>query len=124
MKNLTDSFYELVNDGFIYDEDENGKNMSYGEYVAVIEYLKEEFLDGIIEQITTPKISDIMDIYNTILRTADDDTIMFSGIEDSDVYDITDRKYNETFDWVLSELEEKYDIDYEEDNEEEYDECA
>ena len=33
MLNLTSLFYGLFEEGYIYEEDENGHNMSYGEYV-------------------------------------------------------------------------------------------
>ena len=34
-------FYQLLEDGFIYDIDNNGKNMSYGEYFAIQNYFIE-----------------------------------------------------------------------------------
>ena len=75
MVNLTERFYDLVNDGFIYDTDENGFNMSYGEYAAVAEHLQ----DCALECITGDDFrTDLEAMYET-LESADDDTRMFMG---------------------------------------------
>jgi hypothetical protein len=84
MIDLTEKFYDLIEEGYIYDEDENGLNMSYGEYVAIQEYgleLIEEELTGIYN------IIEFLETAKELIDTADDDTRMFFGIElDEDIY--------------------------------------
>ena len=78
MVDLTKKFYELIDEGFIYDTDEKGFNMSYGEYFAIQEYgwelIKEE-LTGIYN------IIEFLETAQELIDTADDDTRMFFGIE-------------------------------------------
>jgi hypothetical protein len=83
MLNLTTKFYELIEEGFIYEEDENGHNMSYGEYVAIVEYgweLIENALTGIYD------IIEFLETAQNIFDTADDDAAMFFGLDDEDRY--------------------------------------
>ena len=66
--NLTDEFYRLIDDGYIYEEDENRRNMSYGEYAAIADYLW-----GFVED-EVAKCNDFEDAYDTyiqIIETAD-----------------------------------------------------
>lgn len=116
MVNLTDLFYGLIDDGFIYDEDENGLNMSYGEYIAIAEYFFENIIEALREEVGyNTTIEELADKYNELIVTADDDTRMFAGIGDDDtvVYPEYYRD-NEYFKTVLKALEkEDVEIDYE-----------
>lgn len=83
MLNLTDVFYDLVDRGFIYEEDENGYNMSYGEYMAISDYgynliINElDEIDDPVEWLYTLK---------DILDTADDDASMFLLTDENWMY--------------------------------------
>jgi hypothetical protein len=84
MINLTDIFYELYEDGYIYEEDENGLNMSYGELAAISDY----FWDCVIEELDNYSgFEDKLRAWNEIVSTADDDTFMFwNWDQDQDFY--------------------------------------
>ncbi len=79
MLNLTNEFYNLIEKGYIYEEDENGMNMSYGELADVANELwvlvdeEVECYDSIIDQV---------EAYLKIINSADDDTAMFMGLDD------------------------------------------
>lgn len=75
MINLTDKFYELIDEGFIYDEDENGFNMSYGEYFAISEWL----IDSALECLNGYDFIEDLQAMHDTLESADDDTRMFMG---------------------------------------------
>lgn len=74
MLNLTDVFYDLWEDGYIYDEDEDGHNMSYGEYAAISDYFWECVEDELSNYYG---FESKLDAWNEILSTADDDVFMF-----------------------------------------------
>ena len=116
MINLTELFYGLIEDGFIYEEDENGLNMSYGEYVAIAEYFYEAVVEALREEVGyTTDIEKLAEVYNELITTADDDTRMFAGIGDNDtvVYPEYYRD-NEYFKTVLGLLEkEGVEVDFE-----------
>lgn len=84
MINLTKEFYNLIDEGFIYDEDENGLNMSYGEYDAIATYLWELVED---ELKGCQDIEEAYDCFNEIMETADDDTKMFMNYTDEDLFE-------------------------------------
>ena len=116
MVNLTDLFYGLIDDGFIYDEDENGLNMSYGEYVAIAEYFFENIIEALKEEVGyNATIEELADKYNELIETADDDTRMFAGIGDDDTVAYAEYyKDNGYFTDILKALEEEdVEIDYE-----------
>lgn len=83
MVNLTDIFYDLVERGFIYDEDENGYNMSYGEYVAIADYGYNLIIEE-LEQYTDP--IEWLYALKDILDTADDDASMFLLTDENWMY--------------------------------------
>lgn len=76
MLNLTDVFYNLIDDGYIYDTDENGYNMSYGEYAAISDYMWECVVDELNNYYG---FEEKLDAFNDIVSTADDDTCSFWG---------------------------------------------
>lgn len=80
---LTKEFYKLYDEGYIYDEDENGRNMSYGEYLAISDYLW-EFVEDELKYYRN--FADAYEAYDEIIGTADDDTKMFMGISDDDYF--------------------------------------
>lgn len=95
MINLTDVFYDLIDDGYIYDEDENGKNMSYGEYVAISDYFWEVIEDELSNYYG---FEDKLDAFIEMNNSADDDTRMFWGWDaDNDFYFDVDEE-NGTYD--------------------------
>lgn len=88
MVNLTNVFYSLIDEGFIYDEDENGLSLSYGECVAIAEHFH-NIVDNYIREQLNPVTSksDFEDAINNIrcmLDTADDDTKMFGNLDEYD----------------------------------------
>ena len=83
MINLTDIFYELLGEGYIYEEDEDGLNMSYGEYAAICEYVWDKIkssLSGIYD------IIEFLETASEIFETADDDACMFFGLNDDEKF--------------------------------------
>ena len=116
MINLTALFYDLIDDGFIYEEDENGLNMSYGEYAAIYDYFFNAIVEDLKEEVGyNATIEELTDKYNELIATADDDTRMFAGIGDDDT--VAYAKYyrdNGYFIDILKALEEEdVEIDYE-----------
>ncbi len=81
MKNLTDLMYELLNEGIIYEEDENGLGMSYGEEAAIIDYLR-GYVEEQLERAST--LEEGIRIYKEIVIYSDDDGKMFAGIDEDD----------------------------------------
>ena len=83
MLNLTSLFYGLIEEGYIYEEDENGHNMSYGEYAAIEEYGWDHISNGLVG------IYDKLEWLETakeIIDSADDDAAMFFGLNEDDRY--------------------------------------
>ena len=80
---LDDEFYDLIEEGYIYDEDENGMNMSYGEYVAVSDDLWETLENELEYYRDFPSA---YDAYNEIMDNTSDDAKMFMGISDDDYF--------------------------------------
>lgn len=83
MINLTHLFYELLNEGYIYEENEDGLNMSYGEYAAICDYALDEIkssLSGIYD------IIEFLEKAEKIIESADDDAKMFFGLTDDNSY--------------------------------------
>lgn len=80
---LDDEFYDLIEQGYIYDEDENGMNMSYGEYVAVSDDLWETLENELEYYRDFPSA---YDAYNEIMDNTSDDAKMFMGISDDDYF--------------------------------------
>lgn len=125
---LTHEFYNLIDEGFIYEEDENGYNMSYGEYAAIIEYgweLIEEELQGIYD------IIEFLETAKDIFETADDDTAMFFNIDDEtdrnmyiDEEDPFNNSYiSENLKAIMDKIEFN-EYEYENEEDEEYDYVA
>lgn len=79
--NLTDVFYDLYENGYIYEEDENGYNMSYGEYMAISDYMWEK-VEEELEQYRD--FESAYEAFQDIVNSADDDTKMFWGYSDDD----------------------------------------
>ena len=84
MLNLTKEFYNLIDEGFIYDKDENGLGMSYGEYDAIATYLWELVEDELKGCRDT---EEAYDRFVEIIETADDDTRMFMGYSDEGMFE-------------------------------------
>ena len=80
---LDDELYDLIEQGYIYDEDENGMNMSYGEYVAVSDDLWETLENELEYYRDFPSA---YDAYNEIMDNTSDDAKMFMGISDDDYF--------------------------------------
>lgn len=80
---LDDELYDLIEQGYIYDEDENGMNMSYGEYVAVSDDLWETLENELKYYRDFPSA---YDAYNEIMDNTGDDTKMFMSISDDDYF--------------------------------------
>ena len=80
---LDDEFYDLVEQGYIYDEDENGMNMSYGEYAAVSDDLWEVLADELNRYRDFPSA---YDAYEEIMNNTGDDAKMFMGVSDDDYF--------------------------------------
>lgn len=116
MINLTTLFYDLIEEGYIYEEDENGLNMSYGEYVAIADYFFDNIVEALKEEVGyNATIEELADKYNELIVTADDDTRMFAGIGDDDTVVYAEYyRDNEYFETVLEALEDDgIEIDYE-----------
>ena len=97
MFNLNKIFDELWDAGYIYDEDENGRGMSYGEICAVDDYLWE----SLIEELNSyNNIIEKIDAYNNIIKNAVDDVWLFMSIDEDDAYVWIDYdEYNNTIDY-------------------------
>lgn len=80
---LDDELYDLIEQGYIYDEDENGMNMSYGEYVAVSDDLWETLENELEYYRDFPSA---YDAYNEIMDNTSDDAKMFMGVSDDDYF--------------------------------------
>lgn len=91
MKTLTDIFYDLVEAGFIYSEpNEDGTDMSYGEYIAVMDYMHAH-IEECLEHADT--IEEALEIYKDVVTDADDDAKAFACINED----------NEDIAWMFSE---------------------
>lgn len=74
-------FYELLENGFIYDEDENGMNMSYGEYGAINKHFEECLLEEF------DKYTELEDALEFLIETRDnasDDVRLFFAMDEYD----------------------------------------
>lgn len=80
---LDKRFYELIDEGYIYDEDENGMNMSYGELVAVSDDLWETLENELKYYDDFPNA---YEAYTEIMDNTSDDTKMFMGVSDEYFY--------------------------------------
>jgi hypothetical protein len=80
---LDKRFYELVDEGYIYDEDEDGMNMSYGELVAVSDDLWETLED---ELKYYDDFQEAYDVYMEIMDNTSDDAKMFMTGSDEYFY--------------------------------------
>ena len=80
---LDDEFYTLVDEGYIYDEDENGMNMSYGEYSAVSDDLWEVLENELKYYRDFPTA---YEEYKEIIDNTSDDAKMFMGISDDEYF--------------------------------------
>lgn len=80
---LDKEFYDLYEQGYIYDEDENGMNMSYGEYVAVADDLWEVLENELKHYRDFPSA---YDAYEEIMNNTSDDAKMFMGVSDDDYF--------------------------------------
>lgn len=80
---LDKEFYDLVKEGYIYDEDENGMNMSYGEYATVSDDLWEVLEDELKSYRDFPSA---YDAYVEIMDNTSDDAKMFMGVSDEDYF--------------------------------------
>jgi len=84
MLNLTDVFYDLIDEGYIYDTDEEGYNMSYGEYAAISDYMWECVQDELDNYYG---FEEKLNAFKEIADSADDDTCTFWGWnQDNDFY--------------------------------------
>ena len=76
---LESLFYKLLEDGFIYETDSNGKNMSYGEYVAIQDY----FLESIKEEIENcVDFLEVVKFLEDEVKDCIDDVKLFVDLED------------------------------------------
>lgn len=80
---LDKEFYDLVEEGYIYDEDENGMNMSYGEYATVSDDLWEVLEDELKRYRDFPSA---YDAYVEIMNNTSDDAKLFMGVSDEDYF--------------------------------------
>ena len=111
-KNILDEvFYELYYDGFIYDEDENGHNMSYGEYAAIDNYIGET----LEEHLENMSFEEAIEELKYQIETCGDDVTMFFGVED-----LRERLSNLGFEELEEEDPERSDEDPERSDEEEH----
>ena len=85
MLNLSSVFYDLYEDGTIYNEpDENGMDMSYGEIAAVDAYMWSLVEDELSQYYT---FEEKLEAFKEIVDSADDDTLMFwTWDRDNDFY--------------------------------------
>lgn len=81
---LDRAFNQLVQEGYIYDEDAEGHGMSMGEYIAVSEYLIECMMD-VVDSVTTNPLERATAVYS-ILRRSSDDALMWSGVDVDSLY--------------------------------------
>ena len=83
MHNMTEEFYKLVDNGYIYEEDSDGYNMSYGEYADV---------SGMLWSVVESELSscnsmeEAYDKWCDLVDSADDDTKMFWGLSEEEEY--------------------------------------
>ena len=76
---LDSIFYQLLEDGFIYDTDSNGKNMSYGEYLAIQNYFIELIEERIEECVD---FLEVVDFIEKEVKGCIDDVKLFVNLED------------------------------------------
>lgn len=125
-------FNDLRDDGFIYDTDENGYNMSYGEYAAV----NEAFENLLLEEVKSCyDFEEAVEELKNLLDCSDDVRCFFYAEEYEDFdYEIDDEtgtvelynvpeKLKEFFEELKEEYEEEHRV-YENEEDEEWDMVA
>lgn len=109
---LNERFYELVDEGFIYDEDENGLGMAYGEYSEIELYLQTKACEYLI--MSSSSKLELLENIRELIDNSDDDSIMFMGYDRDDLYlyydidddgEIVDLESNDFVDYVIREFE-------------------
>jgi hypothetical protein len=126
---MLDKFFnELMDDGFIYEVDENGHNMSYGEYAAINQAFEEIVLD---EVLSCYELEDAAETLKDLMDCSDDVRCFFYTEEyDSFDYYINDNGTVELYSvpstlWKhFEDLKERYEEEHyieEEEEEEEFD---
>ena len=124
---LTNLFNDMREEGYIYDEDENGQQMSYGEYAAINTAFEEALLDQLKHYYDFEQAAETL---KSIMDGTTDDVRIFFDAESYDNFDyyIND---NGTVDmWSVpeklkdffEELKERYEEEHyiEEDEDEEW----
>lgn len=76
---LNEIFYELFAEGFIYDEDENGLNMSYGEYAAIQCHFQEKLIEAFESY---NDFESAMEFLTSEVKSAGDDVSLFFDLEE------------------------------------------
>lgn len=107
---LDKRFYELVDEGYIYDEDEDGMNMSYGELVAVSDDLWETLED---ELKYYDDFQEAYDVYMDIMDNTSDNAKMFmTGSDEYFYFDINEDEGTYSVDgeipFILEKLFKKF----------------
>lgn len=85
---LDDVLMELVEEGYIYEEDEDGYNMSQGEYITIADY----FTDVIEKSLPHTGFIDDYEALQKMLDDASDDPKMFMS---PDIVDMMDEYFFE-----------------------------
>lgn len=83
-------FYELWNEGYIYEEDENGENMSYGEYIAIDQYFQ-DFIREKIEECYDFK--EAVEFIENEVKCCGDDVRIFTNLDEFDDFYIDVDEY-------------------------------
>lgn len=128
---LNKLFHELWEDGYIYDTDENGYNMSYGEYAAV----NDAFENTLLEEVKSyTDFEEAADKLKELTDCSDDVRIFFNMEEyDNFNYYINDdgtiemwsvpETLKDFFEGLKEEYEEEHRV-YEDEEDEEWDMVA
>lgn len=119
-------FYELIDEGFIYETDENGLGMSWGELAAVNDEIEDTLVDEMLRCID---LEDALETLENLLSCSDDVRLfcclaeydeMYCCINDDgsvELYDAPERLKD-----FFEELKERYeDEHYQEEDEEDED---
>ena len=102
MLDLTSLLYDLIDEGYIYDTDENGMGMSYGEYMAIANHGYSKIMDA-VEQCSD--MHELAYTFAEIMNSADDDAAGFFNISDEDRYIYIDDEEPENSDggWLWAD---------------------
>jgi hypothetical protein len=73
-------FYELIEEGFIYDTDENGLGMSYGEYAAINDEIENTLVN---EMLNCDDLETAIETLESLLSCSDD-VRLFCYLEEYD----------------------------------------